>query len=71
MWSDFNSTPPHLLTFDLLNSEIMTLHRVTPALAAASACKWRSLGARAQVGRGQSSSLCAKTDGALWKEQSV
>lgn len=48
----------------------MTLHSVTPALAVASARKWRGLCASTQGGRGQRSSLCAKTDRPLWKEQS-
>lgn len=57
--------PPHLLAFDLLHGEVVTLHGVTPALAVPPAGKRRGLGALAQVRRGQRSGLGAKADGAL------
>lgn len=63
------SRPSYLLTFDLLHSEVVTLHCVTPALAVASAWKRWGLRARPQGGRGQRASLRAKTDRALWKKK--
>lgn len=55
----------HLLPFDLFGCEVVTLHRVTPALAVASAREGRSLGPGPQWGQGHRSRLGAKTDGTL------
>lgn len=63
-------TPPHLLAFDLLHSEVVTLHGVAPALAVPPARKRRGLGALAEVCWGQRPRLTAKADGALQMEES-
>lgn len=58
-------THTNLLPFDLLSCEVVTLHRVAPALAVASARIGRGLGAGPQRGQCHRSRLGAKTDGAL------
>lgn len=65
LWNPPQQTHTHLLPFDLLGCEVVTLHRVAPALAVASAREGRSLGAVPQRGQGHRSRLGAKTDGAL------
>lgn len=65
----YSRTHAHLLTLDLLGREVVTLHRVAPALAVAPAREGRGLGTGPQRGQGHRPRLGAKTDGALQDEE--